>query len=104
MQDIANTELPVPKRTPWNKGKLTGAKPPLRQKHVWAIRTKLQIDRRSRDLALFNLAIGSKLRGCDVVALKVEDVAPNGYCADRATVRQKKTGRPVRFELTEQTR
>src|ERR1039458_10694305 len=59
---------------------------------------------RTRDLALFNLAIDSKLRGCDVVALKVEDVAPNGYSVDRATVRQKKTGRPVRFELTEQTR
>jgi integrase len=84
--------------------KLIGAKPPLRQKHVWAIRTKLQIDQRIRDLALFNLALDSKLRGCDVVALKVEDVAPNGYSVDRATVRQKKTGRPVRFELTEQTR
>src|ERR1022692_3500075 len=104
MQDNANSELPAPKWIPWNKGKLTGAKPPLRQKHVWAIRTKLQIEQRTRDLALFNLAIDSKLRGCDVVALKVEEVAPNGYCADRATVRQKKTGRPVRFELTEQTR
>ena len=104
MQDIANSERPAPKRIPWNKGKLTGAKPPLRQKHVWAIRTKLQIEQRTRDLALFNLAIDSKLRGCDVVALKVEDVAPNGYCADRATVRQRKTGRPVRFELTEQIR
>ena len=105
MEHNANAELPTrPNRVPWNKGKLTGAKPPLRQKHVWAIRTKLQIERRTRDLALFNLAIDSKLRGCDVVALKVEDIAPNGYCADRATVRQKKTGRPVRFELTEQTR
>jgi len=99
MLDYANSELPAPKRVPWNKGKLTGAKPPLRQKHVWAIRTKLQIDKRTRDLALFNLAIDSKLRGCDVVALKVEDVAPNGYCADRATVRQRKTKRPVRFGL-----
>ena len=104
MRDDVNSELPAPKHVPWNKGKLTGAKPPLLQKHVWAIRTKLQIEQRTRDLALFNLAIDSKLRGCDVVALKVEDVAPNGYCADRATVRQKKTGRPVRFELTEQTR
>jgi integrase len=57
-----------------------------------------------RDLALFNLAVDSKLRGCDVVAVKVEDVAPNGYAMDRATVRQKKTGRPVKFELTDQTR
>ena len=104
MQDSTNFEPPTPRRIPWNKGKLTGAKPPLRQKHVWAIRTKLQTAQRTRDLALFNLAIDSKLRGCDVVALKVEDVAPNGYSVDRATVRQKKTGRPVRFELTEQTR
>ena len=92
------------KRVPWNKGKLTGAKPPLRPKHVWAIRTKLQIEGRVRDLAMFNLAIDSKLRGCDVVAIRVEDVAASGYTADRATVRQKKTGRPVRFELSEQTR
>jgi integrase len=92
------------KRTPWNKGKLIGAKPPLRPKHVWSIRTKLQIEGQVRDLALFNLAIDSKLRGCDVVALTVEDVAPNGYALARATVRQKKTGRPVRFELSEQTR
>ena len=92
------------KRIPWNKGKVTGAKPPLRPKHVWAIRTKLQIDQLTRDLALFNLAIDSKLRGCDVVAVKVDDVAPNGYAVDRASVRQKKTGRPVRFELTEPTR
>jgi integrase len=92
------------KRIPWNKGKLTGAKPPLRPKHVRAIRTKLQIDHQLRDLALFNLAIDSKLRGCDVVAVKVDDVAPNGYTVDRATVRQRKTGRPVRFEVTEPTR
>src|ERR1700716_1241202 len=92
------------KRLPWNKGKLTGAKPPLRPKHVWSIRTKLQIEGRVRDLAMFNLAIDSKLRGCDVVAIRVEDVAAGGYTADRATVRQKKTGRPVRFELSEQTR
>src|SRR5258707_1229026 len=91
-------------RPPWNKGKLIGQKPPLRLSHVWSIRTKLQIEGRTRDLALFNLAIDSKLRGCDVVAVRVDDVAPNGYTLDRATVRQKKTGRPVRFELTEQTR
>jgi integrase len=93
-----------PKREPWNKGKLTGAKPPLRPKHVWSIRTKLQIEGRARDLAMFNLAIDSKLRGCDVVAIRVEDVAAGGYTADRATVRQRKTGRPVRVELSEQTR
>ena len=100
-------ENPVPlalKTAPWNKGKLIGSKPPLRSKHVWSIRTKLQVESRARDLAMFNLAIDSKLRGCDVVALKVEDIAPNGYTVDRATARQKKTGLPVRFELTEQTR
>src|SRR5712691_469102 len=104
MQVHENPVPPAIKRTPWNKGKLIGAKPPLRPKHVWSIRTKLQIEGRTRDLAMFNLAIDSKLRGCDVVALKVEDVAPSGYSVDRATVRQKKTGQPVRFELTEQTR
>jgi integrase len=104
MQDRENTVVTKPRRVPWNKGKLIGAKPPLRPKHVWSIRTKLQVEGRTRDLAMFNLAIDSKLRGCDVVALKVEDVAPSGYAVDRATVRQKKTGQPVRFELTEQTR
>jgi integrase len=91
-------------RTAWNTGKLIGAKPPLRPKHVWSIRTKLQMEGRIRELAMFNLAIDSKLRGCDVVALKVEDVAPSGYAVERATVRQRKTGQPVSFELTEQTR
>jgi integrase len=104
MEDLKNAIATAISRRPWNKGKLTGAKPPLRPKHVWSIRTKLQIEGRLRDLALFNLAIDSKLRGCDVVAIKVEDVAAGGYTADRATVRRKKTGHPVRFELTEQTR
>jgi hypothetical protein len=74
------------RRVPWNKGKLVGAKPPLRPSHVWSIRTKLQIEGRKRDLALFNLAIDSKLRGCDVVAVRVDDVAPSGYSMDRATI------------------
>ena len=89
---------------PWNKGKVLGQKPPLKLREIWAIRIRLQLTHRHRELALFNLAIDSKLRGCDVVAVRVDDVAPNGYAVDRATVRQKKTGRPVRFELTEQTR
>jgi integrase len=101
---VVVTENLLPPRIPWNKGKLIGPKPPLRPKHVWSIRTRLQVEGRTRDLAMFNLAIDSKLRGCDVVAIKVEDVAPHGYAADRATVRQRKTGRSVRFELTEQTR
>jgi hypothetical protein len=74
----SNRLIPVPmKRRSWNKDKLIGPKPPLRSKHVWSIRTKLQLEDRKRDLALFNLAIDSKLRGCDVVAVKVEDVARN---------------------------
>src|ERR1043166_974834 len=78
-----NPSQRAPKRVPWNKGKLTGSKPPLRPKHVWSIRTKLQVEGRARDLAMFNLAIDSKLRCCDVVAVKVEDVAPNGYASLR---------------------
>jgi integrase len=104
MTDVPSTNENVSKHVPWNKGKIVGAKPPLRPKHVWAIRTKLQVEGRTRDLALFNVAIDSKLRGCDVVALKVDDVAPSGYAADRASVRQQKTGRPVKFEITESTR
>jgi integrase len=92
------------RRSPWKKGKLVGAKPALRPSHVWSSRTKLQMQRPKRDLAPFNLAIDSKLRGCDVVAVRVDDVAPSGYAMDRATIRQRKTGRPVRFELTDQTR
>jgi integrase len=103
--DDQNVPLTSPQKCePWNKGKLTGAKPPLRPKHVWLIRSKLETEGRIRDLAMFSLAIDSKLRGCDLVTLKVEDIAPNGYAADRSTVRQRKTGQPVRFELTEQSR
>ena len=104
MADNESLLLEPRRGTPWNKGKLIGAKPPLRPKHVWAIRTRLMIEGRTRDLAMCNLAIDRKLRACDVVALKVDDIAPNGYAIDRATVRQRKTGRPVRFALTEQTR
>ena len=80
----AQTTSSAPRRQPWNKGKLIGQKPPLRPKHVWSIRTRLQMEGRTRDLAMFNLAIDSKLRDCDVVALRVEDVAPSGYAVDRA--------------------
>src|SRR5215475_13363315 len=98
MPDNEACPLKAHPRTPWNKGKLIGAKPPLRPKHVWSIRTRLMVEGRTRNLTMFNLAIDSKLRGCDVVALKVEDIAPTGYTIDRATVRQRKTGRPVKFE------
>jgi len=99
-----STSHPETGHQPWNKGKLIGAKPPLRLKHIWAIRSRLQLAGRKRDLALFNLAIDSELRGCDLVSLRRCDIAPRGYAVDRATIRQHKTGRPVRFELTEQTR
>ena len=97
--------LPVPcKRAPWNKGRLIGQKRPLKPKDVWAIRVRLQLQGRKRDLALFNLAIDSKLRGCDLVRLQVDDVCAGGRMRDRGTVIQKKTGRPVQFEIMEQTR
>src|SRR6202171_1399173 len=90
--------------TPWNKGKLLGQKPPLKLKEIWAIRIRLQLDQRTRELALFNLAIDSKLRGCDLVGLRVHDVVQGSHVAARAIVMQKKTQRPVQFEITEQTR
>ena len=97
--------LPVPsKRAPWNKGRLFGQKRPLKPKDVWATRVRLQLQDRKRDLALFNLAIDSKLPGCDLVRLQVDDVCAGGRVRDRGTVIQKKTGRPVQFEITEQTR
>src|SRR5438105_13102634 len=89
---------------PWNKGKLLGQKPPLKLKEIWAIRIRLQLDHRARELALFNLAIDSKLRGCDLVGLRVHDVFHGSQVAARAIVMQKKTQRPVQFEITEQTR
>jgi integrase len=91
-------------KIPWNKGRLTGQKRPLKPTEVWAIRVRLQLERRRRDLALFNLAIDSKLRGCDLVGLRVSDVCVGARVQDRATVIQRKTGRPVQFEITEQTR
>ena len=88
----------------WNKGRLVGQKRPLRPKEVCAIRIRLQIRQTKRDLAMFNLAIDSKLRGCDLVSLRVDDIALGGHVRDRATIVQQKTGRPVQFEITEQTR
>ena len=84
--------------------KLRGQKPPLKAKEVWSVRTRLELARRIRDLAMFNLAIDSKLRGCDLVALKVADVVSAGEVRTRGVVTQKKTGRPVHFEITHQTR
>jgi hypothetical protein len=89
---------------PWNKGLLVGQKKPLQPKHVWSIRVRLEIARMWRDLALFNLAIDSKLRACDLVKLRIDEVCSGPMVRDRATVVQKKTGRPVQFEITEQTK
>jgi len=84
--------------------RIVGAKLPLRPMHVWTIRVRLQIDRRVRDLALFDIALDSKLRGCDVVALRLADIMAAGSLRQRATIIQQKTGRPVQFEITPQTR
>jgi integrase len=91
-------------RRPWNVGRLIGPKPPFKPKHIWAIRTRLQHEGRTRDLALFNTAIDSKLRGCDLVRLRVAEVHLGDGIRLRTTIIQQKTGRPVPFELTETTR
>jgi integrase len=105
MEDLMNANATaVSYLTPWNKGKLVGQKAPLKLKEIWAIRTRLQLAERTRDLALFNLAIDSKLRGCDLVKLKVSDVAQGGRIGNRAIILQQKAQRPVQFEITEQTR
>jgi site-specific recombinase XerC len=92
------------RRPAWNKGRIVGQKRPLLRKHVWAIRVRLEIAENHRDLALFNLAIDSKLRGCDLVKLKVADVFAAGQVKERASIVQSKTQKPVRFEITEGTR
>lgn len=97
-------EIVTTSNTPWNKGKIIGQKPPLRLKDVWAIRIRLQMSHRVRELALFNLAIDSKLRGCDLLALRVQDIAPAGQIAKRAVITQRKTKHPVQFEISKQTR
>jgi hypothetical protein len=102
-----HTAIPLSARSknaPWNKGRLIGQKRPLKPKDVWAIRVRLQLEGRKRDLALFNLAIDSKLRGCDIVRLQVNDVCAGGRVRERSTAIQKKTGRPVLFEITQDTR
>ena len=94
----------IQRSAPWNKGKLIGQKPPLRLRELWAIRVRLQLSGTVRNLALFNLAIDSKLRGCDLVSLRVRDVSQGTVVSRRAIVLQRKTNRPVQFEITEQTR
>ena len=92
-----------PRREPWNKGKLVGQRRPLKPKEIWGIRIRLQMEGNIRDLALLNLAIDSKLRGCDLVRLRVADVTHSGRVMSRANVMQRKTGQPVQFEITEET-
>jgi integrase len=93
-----------PNQVPWNKGKLVGQKLPLKLQEIWAIRVRLQICDRHRELALFNLAIDSKLRACDLLKLRVSDVSSGGRIGSRAMVMQQKTGRAVQFEITPRTR
>ena len=88
----------------WNKGKLVGQKLPLKLKEIWAIRIRLQLSENQRELALFNLAVDSKLRGCDLVKLRVRDIAQAGRISKRAIITQQKTNHPVRFEITGQSR
>src|SRR5580658_2918107 len=101
---MAEFLAPPKNREKWNRGRLVGAKPPLKPRHIWAIRTRLDLERRVRDLAMFNCAIDSKLRGSDLVKLTVGDVSTSGGIKTRSAVVQLKTGRPVPFEISEPTR
>jgi len=103
-ETIMESVAAVVHREPWNKGKIVGQKAPFKPKDIWALRVRLQMENRVRELALFNLGIDSKLRGCDLVALKVRDVCHGDQVASRATVMQHKTHHPVQFELTATTR
>lgn len=98
------SSVPFAHRKPWNKGKIVGQKAPFRPKDIWTLRVHLQMEDRVRELALLNLGIDSKLRGCDLVALKVRDVCHGDQVASRAVVMQHKTQRPVQFEITAPTR
>jgi len=103
---MPRVQLPAvtPKRRVWNKGRIVGQNRPLLPKQVWAIRARLELARNLRDLALFNVAIDSKLRGCDLVKLSVSDLVREGRVRERVSVIQSKTRRPVQFELSENTR
>jgi hypothetical protein len=100
--DLLPTLRPV--RVPWNKGRIIGQKRPLMPRHVWPIRVRLEMAGNTCDLALFNMAVDSKLSGCDLVGLSVRDVFAAGRVKERASIIQSKTGKPVRFEITETTR
>lgn len=104
METIMYEVIKFQPKSPWNEGKLVGQKPPLKLKEIWAIRIRLELDLKTRELALFNLAIDSKLRACDLVALRVSDISQGGRVAKRAIIQQKKTRTPVQFEITNQTK
>ncbi|WP_298671518.1 tyrosine-type recombinase/integrase [uncultured Sphingomonas sp.] len=97
-------DTPVQARPAWNAGKTVGTKRPLTQKQIWAVRFFLDREERARDRALFDLAIDSKLRGCDLVKIKIGDIVSGAEIRTRAIVVQQKTGRPVQFELTADVR
>ena len=103
---MPRVQLPAvtPKRRAWNKGRLVGQKRPLLPKQVWAIRARLELAGNFRNLALFNVAIDSKLRGCDLVSLKITDLIRDDRVRERVSVVQSKTNKPVQFELAENTR
>jgi integrase len=104
MLPISSTEISKSIPPPWNKRKLIGQKPPLKLKEIWGIRIRLQLANEIRELALFNLAIDSKLRGCDLVKIRVSDIAHGNRLISRAMVLQQKTHKPVQFEITEHTK
>jgi integrase len=99
-----NTETASPTKVPWNKGKIVGQKAPLKLKDIWAIRIRFQLGHRTRELALFDLGLDSKLRACDLVRLRVRDICHGDRVSPRAIVVQQKTSRPVQFEITPPTR
>ena len=99
-----NTEPASPTKVPWNKGKIVGQKAPLKLKDIWAIRIRLQLGHRTRELALFDLGLDSKLRACDLVRLRVRDICHGDRVSPRAIVMQQKTFRPIQFEITPPTR
>ena len=98
------TNITAQHREPWNKDKLVGQKAPLKLKEIWSIRIRLELSHRVRELALFNLAIDSKLRACDLVKLKLRDISHGNQITSRAIILQQKTGKPVHFEIMESTR
>ena len=102
--NTSNLPMIIPQRHAWNRGRIVGQKRPLQPKHVWAIRVRLELPEKHRDLALFIMAVDSKLRGCDLVCLKVPHVYTAGRIKERTSIIQSKTGKPVQFEITEGTR